>query len=154
MKTQHINTALNLESIRGEVAERELLITKVSTGLEEIVDSMFLENLEQDGYHEVNTFAVLIAYDGEIVTEQYEKNHNPNMRILSWSMAKTVTGLLAGILYDQGKLDPNEMVSALSDHGKAATIAQVMNMSIIRKIYFINWESITLSSNMMKVVIF
>lgn len=123
------NTAPNLESARGKAAESEWLSMQVSKDLKDIANSMFLENLEQDGYHDVNTFAAIIAYDGRIVTEQYEERHNPNMRMLSWSMAKTVTGLLAGILYDQGKLDPNEMVSALSAHGKVATIAQVMNMS-------------------------
>jgi CubicO group peptidase (beta-lactamase class C family) len=123
------NTLSGLQATRGKTSEREGLNRQASKEIENIVASMFLENLEQDGYHDVNTFAALVAYDGEIVTEQYEENHNPNMRMLSWSMAKTITGLLAGILYDQGKLDPNERVAALSNHGKTATIAHVMNMS-------------------------
>jgi CubicO group peptidase (beta-lactamase class C family) len=133
LKTTKKNTApnknLKIIDTHEQGPEHDWFNQKVASNLEGIVDSMFLEKLEQDGYHQVNTFAALISYDGEIISERYEKQHGPDMRMLSWSMAKTITGLLAGILYDQGKLDLNETLEALSKHGKTATIAQMMNMS-------------------------
>ncbi|RYF91219.1 MAG: class C beta-lactamase-related serine hydrolase [Chitinophagaceae bacterium] len=54
------------------------------------------------GQHEAR--ALLVLYDGELVAEHYAPGFDKNSRMLGWSMAKSVTGALVGILVKQGKL--------------------------------------------------
>lgn len=45
---------------------------------------------------------LLIARKGEILLESYQFERKPEMRMTSWSMAKSVTSLLLGICLDRG----------------------------------------------------
>lgn len=53
------------------------------------------------------TRAVVILYDGEIVAEKYAAGFDKNTVMLGWSMSKSLTGTLIGILIKQGRLDIN-----------------------------------------------
>lgn len=55
-----------------------------------------------------NTQAVLVAYKGRLIAERYALGTQPNKPFIGWSMSKSVTGTLIGILQDQGKLDINQ----------------------------------------------
>jgi len=61
--------------------------------------------------HPVRTRAVIVLYDGQIVAEQYSKGHSKETRFLGWSMTKSVTSALIGILVREGKLDIYKPVS-------------------------------------------
>jgi CubicO group peptidase (beta-lactamase class C family) len=50
------------------------------------------------------TRAVLVVYDGKIVGEQYAPGFNKNTVMLGWSMSKSLTAALIGILVKEGKL--------------------------------------------------
>ncbi len=52
-----------------------------------------------------NTQAVIVVYKGKIIAEKYAKGYTPATPILGWSMTKSVTNALMGILVKQGKLD-------------------------------------------------
>lgn len=51
------------------------------------------------------TRALIVVYDGRIVAEGYANGFKPDMPLTSWSMTKTVTGVLAGILAGEGRLN-------------------------------------------------
>ena len=51
------------------------------------------------------THAVVIVQRGEIVAERYAHDVEPDDAFLSWSMAKSITNSLVGILVKHGKLD-------------------------------------------------
>lgn len=86
----------------------------------------FFDNPQPTNYSDRrNTFAVVVIKNGKIIAEQYDKNHNSDMPMLSWSMAKTLTGLLAGVLYDKGSVNLSDVV--LKKTG--ATLDDVMHMS-------------------------
>lgn len=53
------------------------------------------------------TRAFLVVYDGKIVSEQYAAGFNKNSVMLGWSMSKSLTAAVIGILVKAGKLDPN-----------------------------------------------
>ncbi len=53
------------------------------------------------------TSAVLVVYDGKIVAEKYAAAFNKQTVLLGWSMSKSLTAAMAGILVKQGKLDPD-----------------------------------------------
>ena len=51
--------------------------------------------------------AVVVVYDGRIVAEQYDEGFDMNTPQLGWSMSKSATNALAGILVKKGKLSLN-----------------------------------------------
>lgn len=50
------------------------------------------------------TRAVLVVYDGQLVGEQYAPGFDQNTVMLGWSMSKSLTGALIGVLVKEGKL--------------------------------------------------
>ncbi|PIF05921.1 MAG: serine hydrolase [Draconibacterium sp.] len=54
------------------------------------------------------TFAVTVVYKGQIIAEKFADGFNAENKFLSWSMAKSFTNALTGILVKQGKIDINK----------------------------------------------
>ena len=67
--------------------------------IEPLVDELF----SAEGVGE--TRVVLVMHEGEIVAERYAPGYTPDMRYISWSMAKTVTAMLVGFLVEDGVLE-------------------------------------------------
>ena len=53
------------------------------------------------------TRSVLVIYKDKIIAEKYDIGFNKNSKILGWSMTKSVTSALFGILQKQGKININ-----------------------------------------------
>jgi CubicO group peptidase (beta-lactamase class C family) len=78
---------------------------------------------------------LLICRGQEILVEQYRHARTPDMRLTSWSMAKSVTSLLLGICLDRKLIDsyddfPSKYVPELAGtlHG-STTLRNLSNMS-------------------------
>ena len=70
------------------------------------VDELFtLEGLGE-------TRAVLLLADGKIAAERYGEGYDSETRFISWSMAKTVTAVLVGMLVADGLLSVTVNVSS------------------------------------------
>lgn len=54
------------------------------------------------------TDAVIVMHEGKIVGERYGDGFGPGNRFLGWSMSKTVTGLVIGLLIAEGRLHLDE----------------------------------------------
>ena len=54
------------------------------------------------------TRALLVLKDGRIVAERYAPGYHQNTRFISWSMAKTVTAAMIGMLVSDGRLRLDE----------------------------------------------
>lgn len=66
------------------------------------VDDLFT----MDGLGE--TRALLLMADGEIAAERYGEGYDQDTRFVSWSMAKTITAVLVGMLVADGLLNVDE----------------------------------------------
>src|SRR5262245_50391231 len=51
------------------------------------------------------TRAVVVVQGGRIVAERYMRGYGPTTRLVSWSMAKSITHALVGIAVKQGRVD-------------------------------------------------
>lgn len=79
------------------------------------------------------TRAVLVLHKGRIVAERYAPGYHENTRFVSWSMAKTITGVLIGMLVADGrlKLDDSAPVPAWQRAGDPRgeiTLRQLLQM--------------------------
>ncbi|ALE17898.1 Beta-lactamase precursor [Altererythrobacter epoxidivorans] len=66
------------------------------------VDELFT----MDGLGE--TRALVVMADGKIAAERYGEGYGPETRFVSWSMAKTVTAVMIGMLVADGRLSLDE----------------------------------------------
>lgn len=78
------------------------------------------------------TFAVMVVYKGQPVVEKYKTGLSKQNLFLSWSMAKSFTNALTGILVKEGKIDINQPVGFeewQKDERKNITINNLMHMN-------------------------
>jgi CubicO group peptidase (beta-lactamase class C family) len=69
--------------------------------LQSAVQNIFVE---EDTIWPIRTRAVIILFNGQLIAERYADGFTAKTRLSGWSMTKTVTGALIGILVKQGKL--------------------------------------------------
>lgn len=89
---------------------------------------------EPDPAKPVRTRAVVVVYKGQLVAEQYAPGFDRHTPLLSWSMAKSVTSALTGILVKQGKLSlkgpaPVPEWSSAKDGRESITLEQVLQQT-------------------------
>lgn len=76
-----------------------------NVSLNKVVDAAFAE---PDTANPVNTRAVVILHNGNIIAEKYANGFRPDTRLIGWSMTKTITNAIVGVLVKQGKLKVSE----------------------------------------------
>jgi CubicO group peptidase (beta-lactamase class C family) len=69
--------------------------------LRKAIDDIFVE---KDPKHLLRTRAVVVVYKGQLVSERYADGFSKDTRLLGWSMTKSITGALIGVLVKDGRL--------------------------------------------------
>ncbi len=77
---------------------------------------------------------MVVVKDGRLVAERYSPGFVKDMPLIGWSMSKSVTSALIGILVGQGKLDvkapaPVPEWAGASDPRRAITLDHLLRMS-------------------------
>lgn len=78
------------------------------------------------------TRAVLVIYKDKIIAEKYDTGFDKNSKILGWSMTKSITGTLFGVLQKQRKYDIYKPVSIAewqNDERKIITTNDLLHMN-------------------------
>jgi CubicO group peptidase (beta-lactamase class C family) len=101
-----------------------------STSLRLAVEAAF----DESGTKEKRTAAVVVAYKGKLVTEQYwkEQSITPDTKLWGWSMNKSILNAMVGVLVKQGKLSLNAQAPIeewLKDKRREITVNDLMHMS-------------------------
>jgi CubicO group peptidase (beta-lactamase class C family) len=116
----------------------------VNDSIKAAVDIIQLNKTLDDAFSEPGpdklrrTRAVVVVYDGEIIAERYADGFNKDSKLIGWSMTKSITNALVGILVKQGKLkveDPALVKAWTNDDRKAITLNDLMHASS-----GLNWE--------------
>jgi hypothetical protein len=100
--------------------------------LEAALDAAFTE---ADPAAPRRTRAVLVAYDGQLVAERYADGFDATTPLPGWSMAKSVTNALVGLLVARGELEIDapapvpEWHEDPNDPRAAITTSQLLRMS-------------------------
>ena len=72
------------------------------------LDAAVANAFDEKGQKNKRTRAVLVIYKDKIIAEKYASGIDKNSKILGWSMTKSITATMFGILQKQGKLDINK----------------------------------------------
>jgi CubicO group peptidase (beta-lactamase class C family) len=97
--------------------------------LKQTIDATFLE---KDSTKIIRTRAVVVFYKGQLVGEQYATGISAQTPLLGWSMTKSVTNAMVGLLVKDGKLDihkPAPIEEWESDKRREITTDQLLRMS-------------------------
>jgi len=89
---------------------------------------------ESDPSNSVRTRAVIVVYDGQIAAERYAPGFTAETPLLGWSMAKSLTNALVGVLVRNEKLNltdpaPVPEWQTEGDPRRRITLDQLMRMS-------------------------
>ena len=87
--------------------------------------------LVDDHAYNGTPFAFVVLHEGKVVAERYREGLNARTRLLSWSMAKSFTNALAGIMYGDGLVDifaPTGIPEWQGDERAAITLNDLMQM--------------------------
>ena len=109
----------------------EAVTTQKSPALEAVLDKWFLD---PDPENPRRTRAIIVVKDGQIIAERYGEGFSKDTLFQGWSMTKSVTNALLGVLVQQGKLDiyapaPVPEWQSPDDPRRAITIDQLIRMS-------------------------
>jgi len=98
----------------------------------EVVERAFAE---PDMEHKRNTKAVVVIHKGRLIAEQYAPGVDASTPLIGWSMTKSVTNMLVGLLIRDGQLTLNQVAPVPLWHKEAGdpraviTIDQLLRMS-------------------------
>jgi CubicO group peptidase (beta-lactamase class C family) len=86
-------------------------------------------------FHQHNTQGLVVLHRGKRIAEQYGMGHSPASRHIVFSVSKSITALLAGILVGEGKLDPEVPVVSLMPQAKGSayadcTVRHILDMQV------------------------
>ena len=81
-----------------------------------------------------NTRAIVVVHQGKIIGERYAPGFTRNTPQISWSMGKSITAALVGVLVQQGHFSVNDVAPvaewrAEGDPRNAITVAHLLRMS-------------------------
>lgn len=106
----------------------EVISSEQRKALEGVIATAF----ENDSLKTINARAVVVLYKGQLVGEQYAKEINRDTRLLGWSMTKSITSTMAGLMIRDGffKLDDPAPVQSWKDTEKEnITYRNLLQMS-------------------------
>lgn len=112
--------------------EGDQVIKRVHSNIDYEALSIAYDNAFSNEIPYYGTRALLVVHEGELIAEDYAQGFDSETRLLSWSMAKSVTNALVGILVREDKLnidDPILMPSWEKDERAKITWDDLMHMS-------------------------
>lgn len=99
---------LNTDTIAWPSGDKLSPVKDSSIDLAKLTDAVNDIFIEKDSTKLIRTRAVIVLHNGEIVAEQYANGITKDTKLMGWSMTKSITSALTGILVKEGKLKVDE----------------------------------------------
>ena len=112
-------------NLKADTIRPDLDLAKINSALDEAFS-------EPGQNKSRRTRAMLVVYDGKIISERYADGFNRDSKLIGWSMTKSVTNALVGILVKDEKLDldkPAPVKNWEADEHKNITLNDLMHAS-------------------------
>ena len=121
--------ATNLPFPYGQLPQKDTVFEQVDYDkLSRVVESAF----DKPGEESKRTRTLLVVYKDRILAEKYASGFDKNTPILGWSMTKSITSTIYGILVKQGKIDigqPTGIKAWEEDGRRAITYNDLLHMN-------------------------
>ena len=92
----------NLTFPYGNLDQKDTIFSNIDYAqLEKTIANAF----DKKGIKDKRTRSVIVIYKDKIIAEKYDTGFNKDSKILGWSMTKSITSALFGVLDKQGKFD-------------------------------------------------
>ncbi len=104
----------------------------IPTEIDQIKLNKAIVNAFKDSVGTKGTFAIAIAFKNQLIAEKYRKGFSSENKFLSWSMAKSFTNALVGIMVKKGLMNVNEPVDIpewKTDKRSTITLNNLMHMN-------------------------
>ena len=125
LSPKRTKTTTNLPYPYGDLSQKDTTFQNVDyNALDRAVNRSF-ESLHK-------TRAILVIHKDQIVAEKYSDGFDKDSKMLGWSMTKSITGTIIGILQSQGKLrvqDKAPIESWNNDERSEITIHNLLQMN-------------------------
>ena len=122
-------TENNLPFPYGDNEPKDTVFSNIDYGkLNEAVADAFDKSTEK----KKRSRAVLVLYKDKIIAEKYDTGFSKTSKILGWSMTKSITSAMFGILQKEGKLDiykPAPIAEWKNDERSKITINDLLHMN-------------------------
>jgi CubicO group peptidase (beta-lactamase class C family) len=119
----------NLAYPYGDLPQKDTVFQNIDyKKLNEVVNNAFVD---EEG-SENKTRSALVIYKGQIIEEQYVNGFDENSMILGWSMAKSITSAVIGVMVKEEKasLSQRNLFEEWNDDSrKNITLANLLNMN-------------------------
>ena len=113
----------------GDVEPKDTFFDNINYGkLQKALDEAFDHNHEKIK----RTRSVLVIYKDKIIAEKYDTGFSKKSKILGWSMTKSITATMFGILQKQGKFDiykPAPIADWKTDQRSKITTNDLLHMN-------------------------
>ncbi len=122
--------AVNPDSVAWPAGDK--LTTKMPSGIDINKLNLVLAKALRDTIGNKGTFAVAVAFKNQLVAEKYHAGFSSKNRFLSWSMAKSFTHALVGIMVKKGLMavnDKPDIPTWKNDNRSAITLENLMHMN-------------------------
>ncbi len=130
------NIQLDLESANTNIGTNLPIITAGTENkvigvdykaLDQAINNVFDASLNMDT---IKTRAVVVLYKDTLIAEKYANGFDKNTEILGWSMTKSITSTLIGMLVKEGKLslDQKQLFEHWTDERKEITLNDMLQM--------------------------
>ncbi|AWB94734.1 hydrolase [Agromyces badenianii] len=123
-------TAIDAEGNPFTDAAAAAATPEADAALEQALSRAFGDELAASGADALGTRAVVVVKNGELVAERYADGFDASTPQLGWSMAKSVTGLMTGVLVKQGvvSLDDDHLRPEWTDERADITVEDLLRM--------------------------
>ncbi|MFP4094319.1 MAG: serine hydrolase domain-containing protein [Cyclobacteriaceae bacterium] len=126
---------------KSEVTPHPMYLPKVSSSELKVSDTSLPPSALSPWFRTVgHTYALLVLRQGEIIAEEYAHGMNAATPLAGWSMAKSVTNALVGLMVGQQRLKLEDKIPAELLCGKAGERAEITMNDLLRMQSGLKWQ--------------
>lgn len=120
--------AISNAALPAQILADSTLPAAPKAALQKTIDGAFAE---PNPKNLIRTRAVVVLHRGRVVAEQYANGFNKDTPLMGWSMTKSVTNAMIGLLVKDGKIDVTKPapVAEWTDNRRGITTDNLLRMS-------------------------
>lgn len=139
-KTDLISISEPIDSLYWPIGSQDFDTVFANVNYEELASVISKAFTENDPEIKRNTRGVVVVYKGHVIGEEYADQFDANTPQMGWSMSKSVTATLIGLLVKDGRLSIEQ--ASLFDHWSDDERAAITVDHLLRMSSGLDWSEV------------